>query len=970
MQIEAARAKHLTTFVGRKPILSQITESLEEGSKQSEYILVQGPEGIGKSALVCQLSEQLSETQRTHSPPSETSYVAPWLAGCLLHLGKFAADPESIVRCLVDQAATLVTTSLRGEATAAPWNVADIRNREESKPKWGGDPISGTRVRLSELLYSAMESVAVEAGRCVVIVDAMDEVLAQGGTAEFLPPILPPNCVVLLTAQADQSVITRLRHLVRSRRMTVPRLDLHEVAQITGIQDPEWSGKLLKSSGGRPLFVAMKAREVAIAEGARPDAKAVDAALFTARVQSWSRPSFKTTALYLLAIFEEIAPLSTDEIVGFLNSQDRACTAAELQDALRGEHNDIDGVETNGIKLSVRAFGRFVLKSRLSKKERLSLMRDIANWLRDDRDVRPETAMRFLHFWTDRRKNSSAEFGRAATQWLTSPDLAGGPERLFQIYLAHNRLYGSGNERGYAWDCLQAAAQGEYAPAMRVLGSRLVSVRGARRDPTRGARFIQGAADAGEANAMFEYGGRLLLGDGIPKDATEGLKYLRDAVEVGHAGAMVFLARQYWHGEHVPQDRDAGEGLFIDAAQTGRHHALIELGQYLVYGHACKPRIADGIALLEEAASRDTVSGALALAFALMEQGDSERGLSMIRSVASTSAHVRGDLARSFITDKGPIEHNEAKEWLRESAAAGDAPSMLFLARNLLDGKHFFSKDATEGSLWLERAVASGSSIASVEYATRQFKGNGLPKSEERAVQRLEQLAHAEHPAAIGELCDIYLTADTRWTKFDRGRELAERGIEAGNLGCATMLGMALYRKGLSVPGKLRSRYFQEAAEVFGHASERGSTSCSSNLGYMVRRGEATLPADVDKVSDLFGSAETGAVAAVLNLALLLLADPDADLGWANAVARLERDDLDPDEVRRAGVWWSDTSAMGDAEGDVVLLLLHLAGHATIDGPDMVARHAQSAQRGGWPVPSYLVSHGGVDPDLTATESA
>jgi len=66
------------------------------------YVLLTGPQGMGKSALTARLSEALNPSGDALGPDRiRTQDDAPWLPGALLHMGKQSKVPVEIVQLLL-----------------------------------------------------------------------------------------------------------------------------------------------------------------------------------------------------------------------------------------------------------------------------------------------------------------------------------------------------------------------------------------------------------------------------------------------------------------------------------------------------------------------------------------------------------------------------------------------------------------------------------------------------------------------------------------------------------------------------------------------------------------------------------------------------------------------------------------------------------------------------------------------------
>jgi hypothetical protein len=117
----------------------------------------------------------------------------PDRGGCLLHMVKSHPNPLRFVPALIGQAARLAQT------------------------RFGADAYRGDLQDLRGSLLRALGAVQKNAGRAVLLIDALDEIAVGDGPAApdrslaFLPPALPEGVRVVLTCRPDVPLVQALR---------------------------------------------------------------------------------------------------------------------------------------------------------------------------------------------------------------------------------------------------------------------------------------------------------------------------------------------------------------------------------------------------------------------------------------------------------------------------------------------------------------------------------------------------------------------------------------------------------------------------------------------------------------------------------------------------------------------------------------------------------------------------------------
>jgi WD40 repeat protein len=167
--VRAEQQGHLAGFVGREDLLRELSAWIDSKS-EGGYLLLLGPPGQGKSALMAALAER--EERR---------------GGCLFHMVKSHPQPLRFVPALVGQAAELAQTRFGAEAYRG--DLDDLRNA----------------------LVRATEAVRDRTGRVVLVLDALDELETSGGRVGFLPPRLPSGVRAVLTCRPDIPLVNALR---------------------------------------------------------------------------------------------------------------------------------------------------------------------------------------------------------------------------------------------------------------------------------------------------------------------------------------------------------------------------------------------------------------------------------------------------------------------------------------------------------------------------------------------------------------------------------------------------------------------------------------------------------------------------------------------------------------------------------------------------------------------------------------
>lgn len=212
------------------------------------------------------------------------------------------------------------------------------------------------------------------------------------------------------------------------------------------------------------------------------------------------------------------------------------------------------------------------------------------------------------------------------------------------------------------------AAEAGYAPAMGMLGFRLIRGEGVEADSARGMALLRRGSDLGDARALNNLGWILAFAGESPAERTEGVRYLRRAADAGHPVALASLGRAAEEGVGMRRDTRRAAELYDSALQRGFAPAAAPLWR-----------------LREDSYSALPADSALALGRSFYLGAAPELGVALLGFAASKgSADAMALLGDAAAKARGrEYSHTDAVRYYYRAARAGCAPAQFILSELL-----------------------------------------------------------------------------------------------------------------------------------------------------------------------------------------------------------------------------------------------------------------------------------------------
>ncbi|RAL21447.1 NACHT domain-containing protein [Thermoflavimicrobium daqui] len=839
LKMKRERKEHLRFFQGREDAIQEVKEIVYEKKRNhGMYILVTGVAGIGKTALCCQLTEDILPINYWRIHHGKDQEFAPWLPSSLFFMGNRSISPAQMIRCLTMQANTLLL---------------------ETIPLMDSDPLGVDIYEQKKKWLTVLRQLTKERGNILVILDGIDPVISDPSWLAIFPEELPAGVTILVTTQMHSMLGDWLTKERRSYTIHLTELSKKETAAIIGLEEEDHEVDFLwEETRGWPKQIMEFLRRKNQPNCFFYHPESSEKYLFGNLMKQWSPSFFPNEAKIILKEIKQLlltiypAHLSLSQINSYLSFRGFQKELIEIKHILDSVKEQLTvQYPDRPFQLYLTAFINYLRKKHYSQLDFCRSVEQVANWFMRltteeiEQEEVSEAILLFVRKCIEQREMHIHSVRKVITKLITNLGRKKQFKLLYQIASVNQK--GKTEVDDLVFYCLTLSAEAYYPPAMNQLGTYYLKGIHVSQDSNHGESLIRMAAEAKDVQAMNHLGMRLIRGDGIEQDEQQGEEWLRKAADQGFARAMSNLGdylytvkkeiieAKYWFNKATKlgcpramyrlstflfkNNNKEGEKWLKRAAEAGEVHAMIAMGQYMIEGKYLSRNPEAGVTWLERAAS-----------------------------AGSTDAMIQ--LVKRYFTGNGvKRDWQRGEKWLKRGANTGNEMMMLQLGKHLLKGTYVIPR-IEDGLLWLEKAalknthclqelirfyidspreiqdinrglellhrwIETGQKQAMYELGRRYLRGNGLPQNLEEGEKWLEKAAYAGLSQAMNDLGNGYLDGEYLPKNSDKGIAWLEQAAEEGDTSAMYSLGKR-YLFGMGLPRNIERGLFwiNKAAEM------------------------------------------------------------------------------------------------------------------------------------------------------------
>jgi len=456
------------------------------------------------------------------------------------------------------------------------------------------------------------------------------------------------------------------------------------------------------------------------------------------------------------------------------------------------------------------------------------------------------------------------------------------------------------------------------------------------------AKWFRLAAKKGNKEAQYLFAMLYRDGKGVDRDDIQAVRWLKLAAAQHQSEAQYQLGSMLEHGRGVDAAAPvAAFSWYRQAARTG--HAGAQLHMAVMYAQGSGIKKSDGNAL--NWAVKAVASG----------NDEAKSYVQQLLNRINTKASA-GDPAAQFVLarlyEQGQGLHadiNKAEQWLRQSAASGNAGAQFHLAELLLHRNNPQALQEAAG-LYLS-AARQGHSQAAAKIGAMYATGQGIKQNRAEAVLWLEKAAQDGQNTAQSNL-GILLASEQQDTQAVAWlNKAAQSGETDAQNNLAVMLALG---RGVKQDMRAALKWLKKAAV--------DDTLAQYNLGLLFVRGIGMLQQKESAAAWLEKAQASGNVQARLLLGLLydlgrgVIANSDtakhwyglaAEAGNADAIYNLAALHYRKAEFNKAFELFKRAAGAGDVETQNIVASMYQQGQGIgFDMQQSVQWYKRSAEHG------------------------
>ena len=500
----------------------------------------------------------------------------------------------------------------------------------------------------------------------------------------------------------------------------------------------------------------------------------------------------------------------------------------------------------------------------------------------------------------------NSELYQKALRFETSGKEAGMTESLSKAFLDRGiNLYNIEKYESAIAPLLLAAQMGESEAATH-LGDLYFYGHGVDTDYEQSYYWFAKAAQSNNAYAQYSIAFMYIKGQFVEKDDTQVIKWMKLAAENGYTEAQKNMGEYYYYGSFGCR-RDMKEAIkwYEMGAKSNEPTCVFTLGLIYEEGDGVQKNILKAADWYQKGAQAGIPSCLYNLGKLIINKeisGEEEKGFNLIQQAAESEySFAQNYMGRAYrfgwYVNANPVR---ATNWFTK-AAEQNMPDAMCNLGDMYSYEDGLTIDYEKAFYWYEKAAETKHSRALTELGDMYYAGKGVRQDYQKAMEYYQKACDEGYPYAFYSLGFMYWKGQGTLPDKEKAQEYLSQAAAMGNESAFQLLNrmdheseeekdidpfarqayleaqqaladketekyinllsqsanlgyvQALNDLGdLYFNGELAPKHMGKAYEYFLKASQNGSGYGSYSCGFILMKGSADIPRDIEKGLSMF----------------------------------------------------------------------------------------------------------------------
>ncbi|MGN7414625.1 metallophosphoesterase [Paenibacillus sp. SAF-068] len=796
---------------GREDEVNSIISSIDD----KKFTIVKGIKGVGKSAIVSSVMETMKSKENI---------------SFLVFSFKYSNNIVEFIYSIIEQCNLTIVNNIDMEILVEEVKKYNKENGMAEFPEY---------VILQPYFKEAIKRSLKENVKVCIIIDSLELVTHLENQLKFLLEDIIDICSIMLVTGSNNECVSGFINESRPNIIEIESFGRNVIPLFTNLKDSipkekalndrvyqRTKGKIIElnkiTGSGDPIT------EESI-ENLNNVLTLIDHEYIFIEEASLGS-SILEESLLLFSVFEDIEPLSLDNVQSFLDFRGISARMPMIRHELRKIESHLSNMRFGRIRFVKQGLSDYLLTSYFSFRDVEQFIKYIFEWISNEQKLEVRFIGEFLRKMEDKQVIKVETFDNLTNCFMNNLLSKQNSHKLFllgkyifnesykninlsmkflskavesdniesMVFLGLSYIEGNKVPRNVkkAEEMLRRASDFKDVTAMAMLGILLVEENNNIEKINESRELLEEASRLGNKLGKVQLAIRLLMGNKFVQDIERADSLLNELVEGNYVAAIRVMGTRYIYGHWIERDADRGRNLLNKAISNGSVQAKLILARYQVNAGKTEKDLTEGINLLKELIENGNTDAKAYYSKILLEGPisirDVKNGLVLLKELVNEGVEeCQLDYAIHLFSGEYTVQNiDEGKEVLAKLVQQNYKNAKTIYGEMLIDGDHY-AKNIQMGLNLINENANNGDDYAKKKLAYRYANGFGLIKDIDRAMNIFEELTKLGDTYSEYFLAKLLLDSENNVNETDvvRAVRLLEKAEKSGSIKAKILLG-------------------------------------------------------------------------------------------------------------------------------------------------------------------------------------